>query len=91
MRSPYKLPTHFTTDHRAMPRKKKGVVMRYYNDNDPKIIEWLRSLERAGTIGSGTIDGRSIKDVKSNDLVGFTRCHFFAGIGGWEYALQLAG
>jgi DNA (cytosine-5)-methyltransferase 1 len=24
-------------------------------------------------------------------LVGFTQCHFFAGIGGWSYALRLAG
>ena len=25
------------------------------------------------------------------DLKGFTQCHFFAGIGGWSYALRLAG
>lgn len=65
--------------------------MRYYNDNDPKSIKWLEALKQVGAIGPGTIDGRSIKDVKSNNLAGFTRCHFFAGIGGWEYALQLAG
>ena len=23
-----------------------------------------------------------------NDLAGFTQCHFFAGIGGWSYALR---
>lgn len=65
--------------------------MRYYNDNDPNIIRWLESLCSSHLIGSGTIDDRNIKDVESIDLIGFTRCHFFAGIGGWEYALQLAG
>jgi DNA (cytosine-5)-methyltransferase 1 len=65
--------------------------LRYYNDNDPKVIGWLRSLENAGLIGSGVIDNRSIKDVKPDDLTEFTRCHFFAGIGGWEYALHLGG
>ena len=37
------------------------------------------------------IDGRSIKDVQTEDLMLFDRCHFFAGILGWEFALQLAG
>ncbi|MGB1390373.1 MAG: DNA cytosine methyltransferase, partial [Paracoccaceae bacterium] len=27
----------------------------------------------------------------AGDLVGFTQCHFFAGIGGWSYALRLVG
>jgi hypothetical protein len=25
------------------------------------------------------------------DLAGYVQCHFFAGIGGWSYALRLAG
>src|SRR5690606_26725034 len=29
--------------------------------------------------------------VRPEDLVGYTQCHFFAGIGGWPYALRLAG
>jgi len=29
--------------------------------------------------------------VQPADLAGFTQCHFFAGIGGWSYALRLAG
>jgi DNA (cytosine-5)-methyltransferase 1 len=39
----------------------------------------------------GRIDDRSIRDVKPADLAGATRAHFFAGIGGWDLALQLAG
>jgi len=36
------------------------------------------------------IDRRSIADVRASDLRGFTRAHFFAGIAGWELALNLA-
>lgn len=42
-------------------------------------------------IARGTIDNRSIKNVQADDIRGFGRVHFFAGIAGWEYALQLAG
>jgi DNA (cytosine-5)-methyltransferase 1 len=45
----------------------------------------------AGLIPSGHVDTRSIADVQPSDLTGFTQCHFFAGIGGWAYALRLVG
>jgi DNA (cytosine-5)-methyltransferase 1 len=63
----------------------------YYNENDPKAAAWLRDLILRGHIAEGEVDERSIEDVTANDLVGFTQCHFFAGIGGWSYALRLAG
>jgi DNA (cytosine-5)-methyltransferase 1 len=63
----------------------------YYNENDPGAAEWLRELERAGLIAPGVVDERDIRDVTPNDLVGFSQCHFFAGIGVWSYALRLAG
>jgi len=44
-----------------------------------------------GLIMAGKIDNRSIYDVSPDDLRGFTRVGFFAGIGGWDLALQLAG
>lgn len=44
-----------------------------------------------GLIPWGEVDERSIVDVQPEDLKGYTQCHFFAGIGGWAYALQLAG
>ena len=44
-----------------------------------------------GLIAPGLIDRRSIVDVLPEDLDGFTQCNFFAGIGGWSYALRLAG
>lgn len=65
--------------------------MNYYNEFDPKAAAWLRELMKAGHIPPGEIDERSISDVKPDDLRGFNQCHFFAGIGGWALALQLAG
>ena len=62
----------------------------YYNEIDPFAAHWLRNLIDAGHIPSGDVDTRSIVDVKAEDLKGYTQCHFFAGIGGWSYALQLA-
>ena len=41
-------------------------------------------------IPEGVVDDRSIEDVQPKDLKEFKQCHFFAGIGGWAYALQLA-
>jgi DNA (cytosine-5)-methyltransferase 1 len=63
----------------------------YYNENDPFAAAWLRNLIAAGLIADGEVDERSIEDVFPIDLVGYTQCHFFAGIGGWSYAARLAG
>lgn len=65
--------------------------MAWYNDNDPYCAEWLRNLAAAGYLPAGTVDQRSIVDIEPDDLVGYRQCHFFAGIGGWPYALTLAG
>jgi DNA (cytosine-5)-methyltransferase 1 len=63
----------------------------YYNEIDPFAARWLRNLIAAGHITPGDVDERSIADVQPDDLKGYTQCHFFAGIGGWSYALRLAG
>ena len=62
----------------------------YYNEYDPAACEWLRELMKKGSIPEGDIDERSIADVGPDDLKRYTQCHFFAGIGGWAYALRLA-
>jgi DNA (cytosine-5)-methyltransferase 1 len=62
----------------------------WYNENDPFAAAWLRELIRAGLIPKGEVDERSIVDVRGGDLAGFSQCHFFAGIGGWSRALELA-
>jgi DNA (cytosine-5)-methyltransferase 1 len=67
------------------------VTKAYYNEIDPKAAQWLKNLIACGEIANGDVDTRSIEDVKPDDLKGYTQCHFFAGIGGWSYALRLAG
>lgn len=65
--------------------------MNYYNEIDGKGCAWIRELIAEKLIPEGEIDSRSIIDVQPGDLDEFTQCHFFAGIGGWPYALRLAG
>lgn len=62
----------------------------YYNENHPPTAAWLRELIRNGLIAPGDVDDRSIVEVSPDDVAGYTQCHFFAGIGGWSYALRLA-
>ena len=63
----------------------------YYNEHEPYAAQWLRNLIAAGHIAPGDVDARDIQDVTPDDLTGYTQCHFFAGLGGWSYALRLAG
>ena len=63
----------------------------YYNEFDPYAAQWLRNLIEQGLIASGDVDERSIIDVQASDLVDYSQCHFFAGIGGWPLALRMAG
>ena len=60
--------------------------------------EWLTNLMEAGLIPMGDMDTRKIEELVGDDdgqgtaalLETYTQCHFFAGISGWSYALQLA-
>jgi len=63
----------------------------YYNEIDPYAAAWLRNLIAAGHIAPGDADERSITEVSADDVRNYTQCHWFAGIGGWSYALRLAG
>jgi DNA (cytosine-5)-methyltransferase 1 len=67
------------------------MTIAYYNEYDKNAAAWLRELIKQGLIADGVVDERSIIDVQANELVGFSQYHFFAGIGGWSYALRLAG
>ena len=60
-----------------------------YNENEPFAMRWLGQLQERNLIPEGKIDGRSITDIRPEDCD--PTSHFFAGIGGWAYALQLAG
>lgn len=61
-----------------------------YNDFDPGAAAWLRELIAGGHIPPGTVDDRSILDVRATEFLGHRRVHMFAGIGGWAEALRLA-
>lgn len=63
----------------------------FYNEIDPVAAQWLRNLIAAGHIAPGVVDERSIADIQLHDLIGYTQCHFFAGIGVWSLALRRAG
>ena len=65
--------------------------MNYYNDNDPAKCAWARELIQNGLAPAGEVDPRPIQEIAPDELKGFAQCHFFAGILGWPYALQLAG
>lgn len=67
------------------------MIKAYYNENDKKVAAALRQLISDGLIMAGDVDDRPIQEVKASDLQGYTRHHFFAGIAGWELALQMAG
>jgi DNA (cytosine-5)-methyltransferase 1 len=73
-----------------LPRAAVVPVSTYYNEIDPYAADWLRNLMAASLIPEGDVDERSIAEVQPDDVRGYTHCHFFAGIGGWAYAMQLA-
>jgi DNA (cytosine-5)-methyltransferase 1 len=63
----------------------------FYNEIDPVCCAWLSNLMDAGLITPGKIDDRSIRDVRPDDVRGYERVHFFAGIAIWDHALTEAG
>lgn len=65
--------------------------MVFYNEIDKFAADWLRNLIKAGAIAEGIVDERDIRDIVPDELLGYTQCHFFAGIGVWSYALRQAG
>ena len=62
-----------------------------YNEIDPYPAAWLRNLIAADHIPPGHVDERSIADLTADDVSDRAQVHFFAGIGGWNHALELAG
>jgi DNA (cytosine-5)-methyltransferase 1 len=67
------------------------VVTAIYNEIDGYAARWLRNLVEAGAIAPGAVETRSIRDLRPEDVRDATQLHTFAGIGGWSYALRLAG
>ena len=61
-----------------------------YNDSEPFVADWLEDLIAHDHIAPGRVDRRSITDLTPADVAGPGQRHFFAGIGGWSYALRMA-
>lgn len=64
--------------------------MHYYNEFDKNSATMLRQMISDGLLPPADVDERPIQEIDANELKKYTQCHFFAGIGGWQYALQLA-
>jgi DNA (cytosine-5)-methyltransferase 1 len=62
-----------------------------YNEIDPFAAAWLQNLSAGGHIASGSVDTRSVEDIRPEEVAATTQFHTFAGIGVWSYALRLAG
>lgn len=65
--------------------------MHYYNEFNPEAAAMIKQFMVDGLIPHGDVDTRPIQEVEAHELKGYTQCHFFAGIAGWQFALQLAG
>ena len=63
----------------------------YYNDVNPYVCEWLTNLTNANQIAPGIVQCQDIKNIQKEELSQYKQVHFFAGIGGWSYALRMAG
>ncbi|QNT79267.1 DNA cytosine methyltransferase [Entomobacter blattae] len=62
-----------------------------YNDTDRNANAWLAEIIKNHLLPDGDINEGSISEITPDEVSGYTQCHFFSGIGGWPYALQLAG
>lgn len=60
----------------------------FYNDFDPSACRWLDNLQRNHKIPEGVVSSMSITDI--TEVGDYQYAHFFAGIGGWPLAFQLA-
>ena len=65
--------------------------MAYYNDIEPFPCQVLRARIADGRLPGGTVDQRSICDIKPDEIPIGTQVHLFAGIGGFALAARLAG
>lgn len=62
-----------------------------YNENDRRTAAWLTELASRGLVAPGVVNTTSITDMEPDDIRHANQVHLFAGIGGWSFALRLAG
>lgn len=63
----------------------------YYNDIDPYCCKVLQKNIERGYLPQGEVDGRDIREVRAERLVGYRHIHLFAGIGGFPLGMARAG
>lgn len=66
------------------------MMVAWYNEIDPFAVAWLNDLIINQRLPMGRVDERPIQALRPEHIEG-EQAHFFAGIGGWPLALQLAG
>ena len=62
-----------------------------YNDIDAYAVAWLKRLVDHGFLSDGAVDSRPVQEIEPDEARALKRVHWFAGIGGWDLALQWAG
>jgi DNA (cytosine-5)-methyltransferase 1 len=62
-----------------------------YIDTDPFCCKWMENLIEAGQLPDGIVFQFDVREITPICLNEIDQAHFFAGIGGWAYALELAG
>lgn len=62
-----------------------------YNDFNNDSVAWLRQLIENGDISDGEVVGGDFRELNADELREYKTVHLFAGVGGWDYALRLAG
>lgn len=63
----------------------------YYNDLDPYCCKVLSKNIERGYLPKGYVDGRDIRDVQADELMGYQHIHLFAGIGSFPLAFEREG
>jgi len=66
-------------------------MMDFYNEIEPYPARWTEKLIAAGHLPPGTVSRMDIRKINPAMIREYDQCHFFNGIGGWPYALKLAG
>lgn len=62
----------------------------YYNDNDRYCCDILRARIADGNLPRGFVDEKDISEVSVEGIKKYAQAHFFAGVGGWPYAVELS-
>jgi DNA (cytosine-5)-methyltransferase 1 len=62
-----------------------------YTDIDPFCCQWMENLIEAGQLPAGIVFRSDVREIDPTCLKEIDQAHIFAGIGGWAYALELAG